>query len=61
MSVRRVVYCDGPDCNSHVNAEFDRDAGFVRVYWDGTRQDFCSTDCALKWFAQFPPLTVIEA
>lgn len=66
MSIERVFYCDGPDCQRHVRtmAEFPS-CGFIETRqasagFPDARNHFCSWDCLMKFAAQHPPPEVIE-
>lgn len=68
MSIERVIRCDGPDCECHVQTIHPwphLPGGFLETR-EGTEtgepyvRHFCGYDCAMKWFAKFPPSERIE-
>jgi hypothetical protein len=62
MSIERVFYCDGPECERHVKTASSRPAaGFVFVTEGGRAATlhFCNWDCVLKYAATKPPVEVI--
>jgi hypothetical protein len=63
MSIERVFYCDGPECENHARTASDLPpTSFLVVREDADHsQDFCSWDCLLKFAAQKPPTEVIPA
>ena len=62
MSIERVFYCDGPDCETHVRTANSRPATFIVVTEEaGPSQHFCTWDCVLKFAAEKPPTEVVYA
>ncbi len=62
MSIERIFYCDGPDCERHVQTASRRPAaGFVFVTQGGSAATlhFCTWDCVLKYAATKPPVEVV--
>ena len=61
MSIERIYYCDGPDCERHVRTASQRpEAGFVFVTDGGSATlHFCTWDCVLKFAATKPPTEVV--
>jgi hypothetical protein len=62
MSIERIYYCDGPECERHVRTAAHRPAaGFVFVTEGGSggTLHFCGWDCVLKYAATKPPEEVI--
>lgn len=63
MSIERIFYCDGPDCERHVRTAGSRpQAGFVFVTEGGSAATlhFCNWDCVLKYAATKPPVEVVS-
>jgi hypothetical protein len=57
VSIERVFYCDGPDCERHVRTARLRSV-FITVT-DGTgSKHFCTWDCVLRHAAEKPPTEV---
>lgn len=62
MSVERVFYCDGPDCERHVRTTGTLPPVFLTVNEDADHaHHFCGWDCVLKYGARMPPEEVIPA
>jgi hypothetical protein len=63
MSIERIFYCDGPDCENHARTVGDLPpASFLAVREDSDHsQHFCGWDCLLKFAATKPPAEVIPA
>ncbi len=63
MSIERIFYCDGPECDCHVRTASKRpQGGFLFVEEDGpTVLHFCTWDCVLKYAATLPPSEVVLA
>ncbi len=62
MSIERIFYCDGPDCDHHARAASSRAAAFLIVTEEAGRSlHFCSWDCVLRHAAEKPPTEVVEA
>jgi hypothetical protein len=61
MSVEKVFYCDGPECERHARTVAKRPAsGFVFVTEGGSGAlHFCGWDCVLKYAATKPPEEVV--
>ena len=60
MSIRRVYYCDGPECRRHVETASASAAPFITVTENtGRSLHFCGWDCVLKHAATFPPAETI--
>lgn len=63
MAIERIFYCDGPDCERHVQTAARRPAGgFVFVCESGSAATlhFCTWDCVLRFAAAKPALEVIS-
>ena len=62
MSIERIFYCDGPDCDRHTRTASSRSVTFLTVT-EGTSRSlhFCSWDCILRHAAEKPPTEVIQA
>jgi hypothetical protein len=59
MSIERIFYCDGPECERHVRTANSRSVGFLTVTEGaGRSQHFCSWDCILRCAAEKPPAEV---
>jgi hypothetical protein len=66
MAVERVIHCDGPDCECHVQTASPPPyipGFFLEVKQNGDNGDhtwhFCSWDCAMKFAAaQEPTITI---
>lgn len=62
MSIERVFYCDGPECEGHVRTASTRPATFITVTEGAGRSlHFCTWDCLLRVAAEKPPTEVIPA
>jgi hypothetical protein len=61
VSIERIFYCDGPDCERHVRTAASRPHGaFVFVTTgDSATLHFCGWDCVLKYAATKPPAEII--
>jgi hypothetical protein len=60
MSIERIFYCDGPDCERHVRTASPRSSSFLTVTEGAGRSlHFCSWDCVLRHAAEKPPTEVI--
>lgn len=59
MSIERVYYCDGPDCDRHARTASTRPDSFLTVSEGAGRSHFCSWDCVLRHAAEKPPSEVI--
>lgn len=70
MKLEGIVYCSGPECDSHQRVGSDTMAlgklppGWVVVSEFGNNgiveeEAFCSADCALKLLARVEPLEII--
>ena len=60
MSIERVFYCDGPECERHVRTASSRPAGFLTVTEEAGRSlHFCTWDCILRHAAEKPPVEVV--
>jgi hypothetical protein len=64
VTIERVFYCDGPDCERHVQTAGPRPmASFIFVTERGggstATLHFCNWDCVLKYAATKPPVEVI--
>jgi hypothetical protein len=60
MSIERVFYCDGPDCETNVRTASSRPATFIIVTEDAGRSlHFCTWDCVLRHAAEKPPVEAI--
>lgn len=61
MSAEQIFYCDGPECERHVQTAAARPmASFIFVTEgdpDATLH-FCNWDCVLKYAATKPPVEV---
>lgn len=60
MSVERIFYCDGPDCQRHVRTRADRPPCFLTVSDDDGVLHFCGWDCVLRHASLHEPEEVIE-
>ena len=60
MSIERIFYCDGPDCERHARTARSRPTDFITVT-EGTGRSlhFCEWDCVLKHAAEKPPTEVV--
>jgi hypothetical protein len=62
MSIERIYYCDGPDCERHVRTGGTHPPGFLTVAEGADHAaHFCSWDCILRYAAEKPPEEVIPA
>ena len=60
MSIERIFYCDGPDCERHAQTASPRPETFLTVTeGTGRSQHFCTWDCLLRTAAEKPPSEVI--
>ena len=60
MSIERVFYCDGPDCDRHVKTARARPEVFLTVSErGGLAQHFCGWDCVLRLAATKEPERVV--
>jgi hypothetical protein len=61
MSIERIFYCDGPECEAHIRTASPRPQGeFITVTESASRPlHFCSWDCILKHAAEIPPVEVV--
>jgi len=58
--IERIFYCDGPDCERHVQTASPRPrGGFLFVTWDSKTLHFCGWDCVLRFAAKQEPEEVI--
>jgi len=58
-TVARALACDA-ECGTWAHEAMARQGGFIRVRWDETFMDFCSTDCLLAYFARVQPVEVVR-
>lgn len=60
MSIERIFYCDGPDCERHVRTARPRPTvAFLTVSEaSGRPLHFCGWDCVLRYAATKEPETV---
>jgi hypothetical protein len=62
MSIERIFYCDGPDCDRRVRTADALPDLFLTVRESADRTThFCGWDCALSYGASIPPEQVIPA
>jgi hypothetical protein len=60
MSVERVFYCDGPDCERHVRTTDTLPSMFLTVSESADHAShFCGWDCVLRYAAEQPPEEII--
>lgn len=61
MSIERVYYCDGPECENHARTAGDLPpTSFLAVREDtDDSHHFCGWDCLLRFAAEKPPAEVI--
>jgi len=60
MSIERVFYCDGPECERHVQTPTTRPGPFLTVTEaHSPALHFCSWDCVLKRAALVPVSEVV--
>lgn len=59
MSIERIYYCDGPDCETH-----QRSLGRIPKSWITATQTrthyFCSWDCVMRYAATIEPTEVVS-
>ncbi len=61
MSVERVFYCDGPDCERHVRTAAARPASeLLTVTGEGKPLHFCGWDCVLRHAGMKEPETIVS-
>jgi len=61
MSISRTFYCDGPDCERHVQTTQALPPVFLTLSErDGDDLHFCGWDCVLRRAATMEPETVIS-
>jgi hypothetical protein len=62
MSIERIFYCDGPECERHVRTAQSRPTDFI-IVTDGSGRSlhFCEWDCILKHAAEKPPSEIVAA
>lgn len=55
------IHCDGPGCDTWAKKPMAlrSESGFLRVSWSGTRLDFCSWDCVLRFGATQEPISEV--
>jgi hypothetical protein len=62
MSLERVFYCDGPECERHVRTTGALPPNFLTVSEDADHAfHFCGWDCLLRHAAAREPEEVIPA
>lgn len=63
MSIERIFYCDGPNCECNARTASPRPVGFLTVteHGPGRAQHFCSWDCILRHAAEKPPTEIVAA
>jgi hypothetical protein len=60
MSLERIFYCDGPDCDRHVQTRSVLPPQFLTVNEDADHSShFCGWDCLLRFAADKPPEEII--
>lgn len=61
MSIERIFYCDGRDCEAHTRTASTRPGmSFLTITEDAGRTlHFCSWDCVLKHAAEIPPVETV--
>ena len=60
MSIERIFYCDGPDCERHVQTGRPSPPAFLTLTEEtGHTEHFCSWDCILKRAASMPPAEAV--
>jgi len=59
MSIERIFYCDGPECERHVRTAALRSL-FLTVTEGSKTLHFCGWDCILRHAAAKEPETVIS-
>jgi len=60
VSIERVFYCDGPDCELHVRTASSRSVFIIVTDGSGRSLHFCTWDCVLKHAASKPPTEVVS-
>lgn len=62
VSIEHVFYCDGPECERHVQTARSAPEPFITLT-EGTGRSlhFCGWDCVLRHAATKPPAEVIPA
>jgi hypothetical protein len=61
VSIERIYYCDGPDCERHVQTSRPRPPAFLTLTEaSGHSLHFCGWDCVLKQAATKPPAEVVS-
>jgi hypothetical protein len=60
MSIERIFYCDGPDCERSVSEAAARAPGNLLTIEDGDQLHFCGWDCVLRYAAAKEPEQVIS-
>ena len=58
MSIERIFYCDGPECERHVRTAALR-SPFLTVTEESKTLHFCGWDCILRYAAAKEPEIVI--
>jgi hypothetical protein len=60
MSIQRTFYCDGPDCERHVETPREIPPVFLTVtQFEDAQLHFCGWDCVLRFAATKEPEIVI--
>ncbi len=60
MSIERIFYCDGPDCDGNGRTARSHHTAFITVTeGTGRSKHFCAWDCLLKHAAKKPPSEVV--
>lgn len=59
MSVERIFYCEGPDCERHVRTPSTQPPTFLVVIEEGQERHFCGWDCLLRHAATKEPETIV--
>ena len=60
MSIERVFYCEGPDCERHYRTMRSRAAMFITITEGaGPSTHFCGWDCVLRHAATKEPEEII--
>jgi hypothetical protein len=61
MTIERVFYCDGPECERHVRTVATRPAsGLLTITGEGKPLHFCGWDCVLRHAATKEPEKVVS-
>lgn len=63
MSVERIFYCDGPDCEAHIRTMKEYPPMFLTVTEHEDRDhvsQFCGWDCVLRHAATHEPVETIR-